>query len=300
LSDRRKYRKFTAKQKVELVLALFRGDRSVAEICRERDISETLLRRWRDQMVEAAADRFQDGQERSLQVEQDRGAGAHAGQAVRGWANYFKHGVSKRTFSYLDSFAWRKVTRWLRTRHPRLNWSAIRRRFFHGWDIADGGIELFKPSTVTVSRYRYRGNDDPHALDPPDQHHRTTRSNVYATPSARSGSPRTFLPAVAGGRQRPGGSGPKWQPPVAAARRPGRREAGVGIVGILGGSAVASGGLVVHVGTAVAVLADVFAGANGNQRAPIVAGTDDRMLGSGRTVDEVPLPQGALLALDDQ
>jgi transposase len=72
LSDKRKYRKFTAKQKVELVLASLRGDRSIAEICREHDLSETLLRRWRDQMVEAAADRFQDGQERSVQAEQRR------------------------------------------------------------------------------------------------------------------------------------------------------------------------------------------------------------------------------------
>jgi len=39
LSDTRKYRKFTAKQKLELVLASFRGDRSVAEICREHNIS---------------------------------------------------------------------------------------------------------------------------------------------------------------------------------------------------------------------------------------------------------------------
>ena len=72
MSDKRKYRKFTAKQKVELVLASFRGDRSVAEICREHDISETLLRRWRDQMVEAAAERYQDGADRTLQAERRR------------------------------------------------------------------------------------------------------------------------------------------------------------------------------------------------------------------------------------
>jgi transposase len=72
LSDKRKYRKFTAKQKVELVLASFRGDRSIAEICREHDLSETLLRRWRDQMVEAGAERFTDGQDRSVQAEQRR------------------------------------------------------------------------------------------------------------------------------------------------------------------------------------------------------------------------------------
>ena len=72
MSDKRKYRKFTSQQKVELVLASFRGDRSVAEICREHEISETLLRRWRDQMIEAGAERYQDGAERSIQAEQRR------------------------------------------------------------------------------------------------------------------------------------------------------------------------------------------------------------------------------------
>src|SRR3954447_12068635 len=72
LSDKRKYRKFTAKQRGELVLASFRGDRSIAEICREHDLSETLLRRWRDQMVEAASERYQDGADRTLQAEQRR------------------------------------------------------------------------------------------------------------------------------------------------------------------------------------------------------------------------------------
>lgn len=81
--------------------------------------------------------------------------------ALRGWAGYFKHGVSKRTFSYLDSFAWRRVTRWLRKRHVGLNWTVIRRRFMHGWQIAHDGIELFMPSTVAVTRYRYRGTKIP-------------------------------------------------------------------------------------------------------------------------------------------
>src|SRR4051794_8799554 len=72
LSDKRKYRKFTAQQKAELVFASFRGDRSVAEICREHDISETLLRRWRDQMVDAGLERFAAGQDRSAAAEQRR------------------------------------------------------------------------------------------------------------------------------------------------------------------------------------------------------------------------------------
>ena len=37
LSERRKYRSWTAKQKVEIVLAGVRGDRSVKEVCREHE-----------------------------------------------------------------------------------------------------------------------------------------------------------------------------------------------------------------------------------------------------------------------
>ena len=39
--------------------------------------------------------------------------------ALRGWTNYFRHGVSKATFSYLSHFTWHRVLRWLRRKHPR-------------------------------------------------------------------------------------------------------------------------------------------------------------------------------------
>jgi RNA-directed DNA polymerase len=80
---------------------------------------------------------------------------------LRGWANYFQHGVSKRTFSYLDSFAWRRVTRWLRKRHHGINWASLRHRFMRGWDIVVGGVTLFMPSRTRVTRYRYRGSRIP-------------------------------------------------------------------------------------------------------------------------------------------
>jgi transposase len=69
MSEARKYRKFTASQKLELVLASLRGDRSVAEICREHAISETLLRRWREQLLDAGVERLAGAQERSAQAE---------------------------------------------------------------------------------------------------------------------------------------------------------------------------------------------------------------------------------------
>ena len=30
---------------------------------------------------------------------------------LRGWFNYFRHGVSARTFSYVNAFSWRRVAR---------------------------------------------------------------------------------------------------------------------------------------------------------------------------------------------
>jgi transposase len=74
LGETRRYRKFTAKQKLELelVLASLRGEKSIAELCREHAISESLLRRWREQALEAASERFADGEQRSQAAEQRR------------------------------------------------------------------------------------------------------------------------------------------------------------------------------------------------------------------------------------
>jgi transposase len=72
LSETRRYRKFTAQQKLELVMASLRGERSIAELCREHQISESLLRRWRDVALEAAGERLAGTQERSVQSEQRR------------------------------------------------------------------------------------------------------------------------------------------------------------------------------------------------------------------------------------
>ena len=51
---------------------------------------------------------------------------------LRGWTNYFRHGVSKATFSYLRAFTWRRVIGWLRHKHPRATWKQLRRRHLPG------------------------------------------------------------------------------------------------------------------------------------------------------------------------
>ena len=80
---------------------------------------------------------------------------------LRGWCNYFRHGVSKRTFGYVDHFAFWRVVGWLRKRHLGLNMHTLVCRHLPGWEISDGGIEMFRPNRFAVVRYRYRGSKIP-------------------------------------------------------------------------------------------------------------------------------------------
>ncbi len=70
MSEKRSYRKFTAKQKAEVVLAGLRGDRSVKDVCREHEIAETLYYQWRDRLLE--------GGKAALATNRDRGVSAEA------------------------------------------------------------------------------------------------------------------------------------------------------------------------------------------------------------------------------
>jgi RNA-directed DNA polymerase len=89
---------------------------------------------------------------------------------LRGWCNYFRHGVSSRTFGYLAHFTWTRVVCWLRHKHRKANWKQLRRRYLCGsraWWPTDGEQELFDPNRVPVTRYRYRGEQIPTPWDEP-------------------------------------------------------------------------------------------------------------------------------------
>ena len=75
---------------------------------------------------------------------------------LRGWCTYFKHGVSKATFGYLDEYVWRRVLSWIRRRYRKTKWAVLFHRFYVNWRPTEDEIVLFQPQTMTVSRYRYR------------------------------------------------------------------------------------------------------------------------------------------------
>ena len=98
LSEAKKYRTWTAQQKIEIVLAGLRGDRSVREVCRDHEIAETLYYTWRDKLLEGGAAALAGKEERTGEKdlrrrirELERALGRKtyeleiAGEALRGW-----------------------------------------------------------------------------------------------------------------------------------------------------------------------------------------------------------------------
>jgi transposase len=98
LSEKKKYRTWTVPQKLEIVLAGLRGDRSVAEVCREHQISEALYYGWREKLLEGGSERLSGKEERTelaelrkrvRDLERTLGRKTYelevAGEALRGW-----------------------------------------------------------------------------------------------------------------------------------------------------------------------------------------------------------------------
>jgi RNA-directed DNA polymerase len=84
-------------------------------------------------------------------------------RALTGWARYFRYGVSKAIFNAVDHHAWGRIMRWLRAKYKHRNhpigMPELRRRFCDvGWRFAYNGVVFTGASSVTVTRYRYRGN----------------------------------------------------------------------------------------------------------------------------------------------
>ena len=86
-------------------------------------------------------------------------------RTLTGWANYFRHGVSKAVFNAVDQHTWGRLMRWIRRKYEgrhRLTMKELRRRFCDvGWRFAHNGVVFTGASSVAVIRYRYRGSKIP-------------------------------------------------------------------------------------------------------------------------------------------
>lgn len=100
------------------------------------------------------------------------------------WVAYFRYGVSKKTFSYLGWYAWRRMTLWIRCKHPRMTWKQMRRRYFPADSIAGDGILPSNTAKTGAERFHFRGAQisTPCSIDEVDprgaRFRRTTRDDV--------------------------------------------------------------------------------------------------------------------------
>ena len=98
MSEQRRYRTWTAQQKLEIVLAGLRGDVSVKELCRQHEIAETLYYSWRERLLEGGREALAGKEERRgerelkrriAQLERALGRKTYeleiAGELSRGW-----------------------------------------------------------------------------------------------------------------------------------------------------------------------------------------------------------------------
>jgi RNA-directed DNA polymerase len=89
------------------------------------------------------------------------------GAMTRGWAQYFRHGSSSRTYHNLQNYLWWRVWQWLKNKHPRTSGRDIIHRYYNGWWPEYNGVTLWQPTTMTIQRYRYRGTKIPTPWDKP-------------------------------------------------------------------------------------------------------------------------------------
>ena len=90
---------------------------------------------------------------------------------LRGWAGYFRAGVSSATFSYLSHYAWQTVWRWMLRKHRKATRTQLRHRYCGGgWWPATEDHVLIDLTKIGTTRYRYRGSviPSPWPLDDED------------------------------------------------------------------------------------------------------------------------------------
>jgi RNA-directed DNA polymerase len=94
---------------------------------------------------------------------------------IRGWANYYRTGVSQAVYDRLDHLTWIKLRSWARWRHPRKPTAWAIKRYWHrlgtrltfATSATDpDAVHLLAHSEVSITRHvKVQGNRSPHDGD---------------------------------------------------------------------------------------------------------------------------------------
>jgi RNA-directed DNA polymerase len=86
---------------------------------------------------------------------------------VRGWANYYRHVVSQKTFDYVDHQVFRALWAWIRRRHPNNSATWRHKRYFRrqgnrNWVFSASirnpqgeamPLDLFRAASIPITRH---------------------------------------------------------------------------------------------------------------------------------------------------
>lgn len=96
---------------------------------------------------------------------------------LRGWGNYFRHVVSKATFSYIDHNIFKALWQWAKRRHPDKNAQWIQKKYFRSQNLRNWtfyaktqskerqllSLDLFRMGSITIKRHvKIRSLATPH------------------------------------------------------------------------------------------------------------------------------------------
>ena len=153
-------------------------------------------------------------------------------RSLAGWANYFRHGVSKAVFSAVDSHAWLRLMRWIRRKYEgkhRLGMKELRNRFCDkGWRFAWNGVAFTRRiqrrgDPLPLSRQQYPDPMDPGTGSGPHHRQLTSGKDTWS-----AGCAERCTPGAGGGwRETTGGNAdtaPVGLPHSPATEQPGIRD----------------------------------------------------------------------------
>lgn len=99
----------------------------------------------------------------------------HLNPILRGWGNYYRHGVSARVFKFVDCQVWKAIWRWCLRRHSNKGKTWVARKYFRvlnnrDWTFAittlirhrEQTICLFRLTSLSIQRHvKVKGNASP-------------------------------------------------------------------------------------------------------------------------------------------
>jgi RNA-directed DNA polymerase len=122
---------------------------------------------------------------------------------IRGWANYYRHGASKRTFNRLDYHVFWQLLRWAKRRHPKKTAAWRQRKYFSAAapkrifsvrlakEKGPGQILALYQATSTVIRRHVKIIGAANPYDPDDTQYFEQRRRFGRRPRHGEGNART-------------------------------------------------------------------------------------------------------------